>query len=132
MPVPAIDDIIGGVMFFKTGIQSIVCEEDPYFLRLVSYIHLNPLCAGMVDNLEELDSYPWCGHGVIMNRACHWLKTPARHVNISGSAHAGTEGRESTICQQRPPPFFYNVFKLVEDPVYNRIYLRFLQVGPSQ
>jgi hypothetical protein len=53
---------------FQNRYKSIVCEEDPYFLSLVCYIHLNPLRAGLVHNLEELDSYPWCGHGVIMNR----------------------------------------------------------------
>jgi len=53
---------------FQNRYKSIVCEEDPYFLRLVCYIHLNPLRAGLVHNLEELDVYPWCGHSVIMNR----------------------------------------------------------------
>lgn len=53
---------------FQNRYKSIVCEEDPYFLRLVCYIHLNPLRAGLVDSLEELDSYPWCGHSMIMNR----------------------------------------------------------------
>ena len=52
---------------FQNRYKSIICEEDPYFLRLVCYIHLNPLRAGLVHNLEELDVYPWCGHSVIMN-----------------------------------------------------------------
>ena len=53
---------------FQNRYKSIVCEEDPYFQRLVCYIHLNPLRAGLVRSLEELDGYPWCGHSVIMNR----------------------------------------------------------------
>ena len=28
--------------------KSIVCEEEPYFLELVRYLHLNPLRAGVV------------------------------------------------------------------------------------
>jgi len=51
---------------FQNRYKSIVCEEDPYFQRLVCYIHLNPLRTGLVHSLEELDSYPWCGHGVVM------------------------------------------------------------------
>jgi REP element-mobilizing transposase RayT len=53
---------------FQNRYKSIVCEEDPYFQKLVCYIHLNPLRAGLVHTLEELDSYPWCGHSVVMNR----------------------------------------------------------------
>ncbi len=40
---------------FQNRYKSIVCEEEPYLLELVRYIHLNPLRAGMVTNLYELD-----------------------------------------------------------------------------
>ena len=51
---------------FQNRYKSIVCEEEPYLLELVRYIHLNPLRAGMVSMLEELDHYPWSGHAVLM------------------------------------------------------------------
>ena len=51
---------------FQNRYKSIICEDDPYLLELTRYIHLNPLRAGMVDNLEELDIYPWAGHSAIM------------------------------------------------------------------
>lgn len=35
-------------------------------MELVRYIHLNPLRAGQVKSMEELDQYPWSGHRVIM------------------------------------------------------------------
>ncbi|MCF8217174.1 MAG: transposase [Chlorobium sp.] len=53
---------------FQNRFKSIVCEEEPYFLRLVSYIHLNPFRAGLVKSLEDLERYPWSGHAVVMNR----------------------------------------------------------------
>lgn len=53
---------------FQNRYKSIVCQEDSYLLELVRYIHLNPLRAGLVDTLEALDSYAWCGHGVIMGK----------------------------------------------------------------
>ncbi len=56
---------------FQNRYKSIVCEEDAYFLRLVSYIHLNPLRAGLVGSLEELECYPWSGHSVVMNSIRH-------------------------------------------------------------
>ena len=51
---------------FQNRYKSIVCEEEAYLLELVRYIHLNPLRAGIVKNLEELDRYPWSGHGVLI------------------------------------------------------------------
>jgi REP element-mobilizing transposase RayT len=56
---------------FQNRYKSIICEEEPYFLKLVSYIHLNPLRAGLVNSLEELNRYPWSGHAVVMNRIKH-------------------------------------------------------------
>ena len=53
---------------FQNRYKSIVCEEDPYFLKLVRYIHLNPLRAGLVADLQTLDVYPWCGHAVLMGK----------------------------------------------------------------
>jgi putative transposase len=51
---------------FQNRYKSIVCEEETYLLELVRYIHLNPLRAGMVANMEELDQFPWSGHAVLM------------------------------------------------------------------
>ena len=47
---------------------AILCEEEPYLLELVRYIHLNPLRAQVVEDLDSLDSYPYSGHSVIMGR----------------------------------------------------------------
>lgn len=51
---------------FQNRYKSIVCEEEPYLLELVRYIHLNPLRAGIVGSLDELDRYLWSGHAVLM------------------------------------------------------------------
>ncbi len=53
---------------FQNRYKSIICEEDPYLLELVRYIHLNPLRAGIVKDIDELIGYPWSGHGVLMGR----------------------------------------------------------------
>ncbi|NVN98927.1 MAG: transposase [Geobacteraceae bacterium] len=53
---------------FQNRYKSILCEEEPYFLELVRYIHLNPLRAGMVTDLEGLDNYPWSGHAVLLGK----------------------------------------------------------------
>lgn len=51
---------------FQNRYKSIVCEQEPYLLELVRYIHLNPVRAGMANSIGELDYYPWCGHAVLM------------------------------------------------------------------
>lgn len=53
---------------FQNRYKSIVCEKDPYLLELTRYIHLNPLRAGLVRDMTELDEYPWSGHGILMGR----------------------------------------------------------------
>jgi putative transposase len=53
---------------FQNRYKSILCQQDPYLKELVRYIHLNPLRAKLVQGLNELDRYAWCGHGVLMNK----------------------------------------------------------------
>lgn len=47
---------------FQNRFKSILCEEGPYFLELVRYIHLNPVRAGMVQSVSDLKDYSWTGH----------------------------------------------------------------------
>lgn len=51
---------------FQNRYKSILCEEDPYLLELVRYIHLNPLRAGLVEDYAELCRYPYGGQSVIL------------------------------------------------------------------
>jgi REP element-mobilizing transposase RayT len=61
---------------FQNRYKSILCEEEPYFVKLASYIHLNPLRARLVESLEELERYPRSGHSAIMGMAEHtWQDT---------------------------------------------------------
>jgi putative transposase len=53
---------------FQNRYKSILCQEDPYLLELVRYIHLNPLRVRFVANLKTLDSYPYSGHSILMGR----------------------------------------------------------------
>ena len=51
---------------FQNRYKSILCQEDVYLLELVRYIHLNPLRAGLVQDIHALDAYPFCGHASMM------------------------------------------------------------------
>jgi len=53
---------------FQNRYKSVVCEEDPYLLELIRYIHLNPLRAKLVEDLKSLDKYQWSGHSVLIGK----------------------------------------------------------------
>ena len=61
---------------FQNRYKSIVVEEEPYFLELVRYLHLNPVRAGVVANLRGLDRYPYSGHAAVLGTARYpWQDT---------------------------------------------------------
>ncbi len=71
---------------FENRYKSILCDEDNYLLALIRYIHLNPLRAGLIKTLEELDRYRWCGHSeVIGKRECPWMDTDYALLQFSDS-----------------------------------------------
>jgi putative transposase len=62
---------------FQNRYKSIVVEEEPYFLELIRYIHLNPLRAAVVPDLQALSQYPWSGHAALIGaREYLWQDTP--------------------------------------------------------
>jgi hypothetical protein len=61
---------------FQNRYKDIICEDEPYFLELVRYIHLNPVRAGIIRMPEELGVYPWTGHGTLMGLSSNpWQTT---------------------------------------------------------
>jgi putative transposase len=53
---------------FQNRYKSILCQEEPYLLELVRYIHLNPLHSGIVASLDELEHFRYCGHGQLLGQ----------------------------------------------------------------
>ena len=54
---------------FQNRYKSIICQEETYLRELVRYIHLNPVRAGMVQTVDELKRYKYCGHSSLMGKA---------------------------------------------------------------
>ena len=89
---------------FQNRYKSIVCEEEPYLLELVRYIHLNPLRAEMVASLEALDIYPWTGHAVLLG-----------HRQLDGQDTAGILerfGKKITTARQNYHQFVADGIKI--------------------
>jgi hypothetical protein len=78
---------------FQNRYKSIICEEDPYLLELIRYIHLNPLRAKLVQDLNELDTYPWSGHSALLGNRKNPLVPEVRDQNPK--ARNETKGNSS-------------------------------------
>ena len=84
---------------FQNRYKSVVCEEDPYLLELMRYIHLNPLRAGLVCDLKELDKYPWTGHSAILGRSKNLL-IPAHANNSQPSAKSSSAKDQESLAEK--------------------------------
>ncbi|MBI2889534.1 MAG: transposase [Nitrospirae bacterium] len=63
---------------FQNRYKSVVVEEESYFLELVRYLHLNPVRAGVVGGLDELDRYAYAGHSALIGHVERdWQETEA-------------------------------------------------------
>jgi hypothetical protein len=61
---------------FQNRYKSILCQEQTYLLELVRYIHLNPLRARIVPDLNALDKYPFSGHSHLVGKKSNqWQET---------------------------------------------------------
>ncbi|MDD2486170.1 MAG: transposase, partial [bacterium] len=69
---------------FQNRYKSIVCEEETYFQEVIRYIHLNPLRAGEVKSIPELDRYPWSGHAAIMGQIDNDWQDKAYVLSVFG------------------------------------------------
>ena len=61
---------------FQNRYKSLLCQKESYLLELVRYIHLNPLRAGLVKDLDALDHYGYSGHATLMRQKSNpWQDT---------------------------------------------------------
>ena len=73
---------------FQNRYKSILCEKDDYWLELIRYIHLNPVRAGIIRTLEELNKYPWSGHAVLVGKAQHAWQAQTEVLRYFAAARA--------------------------------------------
>ncbi len=85
---------------FQNRYKSIICEEEPYFLKLVSYIHLNPLRAGLAGSFDELSRYRWSGHAVILRYARHDWQDVGAVLKFFGENYAQTKAAYLSFVEE--------------------------------
>ena len=93
---------------FQNRYKSILCQEDPYLLELVRYIHLNPLRAKIVKNLKDSDWYPYSGHSALMGKVKRNFQNTAYVLRLFGEKVAAARKTyrayvERGIAQGRRP-----------------------------
>ena len=71
---------------FQNRYKSILVQAENYLLKLVRYIHLNPLKAGLVRDYKMLDRYLWTGHSGLIHPGYYpWQETAKVLNTFSGN-----------------------------------------------
>ena len=73
---------------FENRFKSRLAEDDVDLMGLVVYTHRNPLAAGLVDSVEALERYPWCGYPALVG---HRAPLAFESINASLSLFAEDE-----------------------------------------
>jgi hypothetical protein len=75
---------------FQNRYKSRVVSKDSYLREAIRYIHLNPVRAGLISSLEELEDYPWTGHRQIMEDGdAGWVDIEILRWLFSGTGKSG-------------------------------------------
>ena len=85
---------------FQNRYKSILCQQDPYLLELVRYIHLNPLRSGVVPNYKELGKYPYSGHAAVLGRYSHLFQDVGYVLDLFGGSVSVARKKYSTYVQK--------------------------------
>ena len=65
---------------FQGRYHALAVADDAYLATLVRYVHANPLRAGLVATVEELDRHRWTGHAALIGRASAAVFHDARNA----------------------------------------------------
>jgi REP element-mobilizing transposase RayT len=85
---------------FQNRYKSIICQEDVYFLELVRYIHLNQIRARVVQDLKELNTYPFSGHSAIVGQKDRPWQETKYVLSFFGKRTSGARKRYLSYVQE--------------------------------
>jgi REP element-mobilizing transposase RayT len=88
---------------FQNRYKSILCQDEPYLLELVRYIHLNPLRAQLVPDLQALNAYPWTGHSALLGAVPRpWQATDAVLASFGRTLRAARQAYRAFLAAGIP------------------------------
>ena len=85
---------------FQNRFKSILCQQDSYLLELVRYIHLNPIRVGLIKDFDELSTYPYSGHSVLMGNVKHEWQNVQEVLGMFGGSHSPARRSYSNFVQE--------------------------------
>jgi putative transposase len=85
---------------FQNRYKSILCQEDVYLKELVRYIHLNPLRAKIVSDMQQLDKYPFCGHSALTGRVQFSWQEVNTVWGLFGDTHTSAKKRYRSFVEK--------------------------------
>ncbi len=53
---------------FQNRFRSRIVADDGDLISVIRYVHSNPVAAGIVSDLAQLESHPWTGHGGLLGK----------------------------------------------------------------
>lgn len=86
---------------FQGRFKAIIIEESSYFLRVLRYIHMNPVRASLV---PQPDAYFWSGHRAYLNQIkCVWLTVEYGLAKFSNYIQDARIKYRDYVLQQETP-----------------------------
>ena len=74
---------------FQNRYKAVPIEDDAQLRAVIRYVHANPLAAGIVRDLAELEEFPWTGHALLVSaRASDLLDVHAALAAFGDSVDA--------------------------------------------
>lgn len=88
---------------FQSRYKAILCHDDPYFLELLRYVHLNPVRKKLVSIASD---WPWSGHGELSGERAEDLLDLEFPLSLfdPDRARAGEKYREFIRSDKETPP----------------------------
>jgi hypothetical protein len=85
---------------FQNRYKSILCQEEVYLKELVRYVHLNPLRAKIVSDLDQLDTYAFCGHSALMDKVKRSWQNVNEVLGMFGEKHRQARRRYRSFVEK--------------------------------
>ena len=105
---------------FQGRYHAIAVADDEYLMTLVRYVHANPLRAGLVASVDDLDRHRWTGHAALVGRATaapfHDTRNALRLFD-ENEAIARAAVRALMCCSDEAPDGEHEIDRAKSDPV---------------
>jgi putative transposase len=88
---------------FQNRYHSKIIGDDDYLRVAIRYVHLNPLRAGIVHRLSDLEVHPWTGHAALMGaKAARFLAVDSVLAAFADEPHEARRRLSEWMLEPEP------------------------------